>query len=202
MDPESSAHPQVMRRSFGYVVVRWLTMMRGKRCMVKLKVNGDYQYKIDNNKNKAEMGDVRVLEWGFRLLHLGAELGSEMHQGDQGDALDAGRSSHLYDLMKRGNKAFRDDRYEELALKDAEQFMNFQNNSAMAYVLKANALILLEKFELARDVIRTGLQIDGSRAGSSSQYILRRGGLQLSATPATSYYLNPEVPEADHIRWL
>ena len=79
----------------------------------------------------------------------------------------------------------------QLALKDAEQFMNLQNNSAMAYVLKANALILvrphplfmfhvslihsihvahinnigwqLEKFELARDVIRRGVQIDGSR---------------------------------------
>lgn len=28
------------------------------------------------------------------------------------------------------------------------------------------------------------------------------GGLQLSATPATSYYLNPEIPETDTIRAL
>lgn len=49
-----------------------------------------------------------------------------------------------------------------LALKDAEQFMNLKDNSIMAYILKANALILLEKFELARDVIHTGLQVDAS----------------------------------------
>ncbi|XP_076954032.1 uncharacterized protein LOC143628286 [Bidens hawaiensis] len=49
-----------------------------------------------------------------------------------------------------------------LALKDAEQFMNLKTSSAMAYTLKANALILLEKFQLARDVILTGLQVDAS----------------------------------------
>lgn len=69
--------------------------------------------------------------------------------------------------------------------------MNLNNNSVMAYILKANALILvsilnlitvgyksffyiyvtrfdnilwqLEKFELARDVILTGLEVDASR---------------------------------------
>ncbi|XP_071701756.1 uncharacterized protein [Rutidosis leptorrhynchoides] len=137
---------------------------------------------------------------------------------NKGDSLDTGPYNHLIDLMKMGNKAFRDNRFEKavncysrahtikpddpiilsnrcaallrivqflkhrpaslserrplsgldptthasLALKDAEQFMNLQNDSIMAYILKANALILLEKFELARDVIDTGLQIDDS----------------------------------------
>ncbi|PSR96631.1 LON peptidase N-terminal domain and RING finger protein [Actinidia chinensis var. chinensis] len=48
----------------------------------------------------------------------------------------------------------------ELALKDAEKVMNFQGELAKSYILKANALILLEKYELARDVILSGLQID------------------------------------------
>ncbi|KAJ9568297.1 hypothetical protein OSB04_004263 [Centaurea solstitialis] len=142
----------------------------------------------------------------------------ETIQEDQGDSLDTRRSTHLRDLMKNGNKAFREDRYEEavncysrahnikpddpiilgnrcaaylrigqflkhrpasaserrplsgldptthagLALKDAEQFMKTQNNSVMAYILKANALILLERFELARDVTLAGLQVDAS----------------------------------------
>ncbi|KAG6412292.1 hypothetical protein SASPL_124967 [Salvia splendens] len=47
-----------------------------------------------------------------------------------------------------------------LALNDAEKVMNLHNNSAASYILKANALILLEKYELAQDVIRSGLQID------------------------------------------
>lgn len=75
----------------------------------------------------------------------------------------------------------------QLALKDAEHFMNLQNHTVMAYILKANALILvrirpqflyhtsihdthldhmfwqLERFEQARDVILTGLQLDASR---------------------------------------
>ncbi|GFP87457.1 lon peptidase n-terminal domain and ring finger protein 1 [Phtheirospermum japonicum] len=47
-----------------------------------------------------------------------------------------------------------------LALKDAEKVMSLQCNSVTSYILKANALILLEKYELARDVICSGLQID------------------------------------------
>ncbi|KAL6559523.1 hypothetical protein OROGR_004640 [Orobanche gracilis] len=47
-----------------------------------------------------------------------------------------------------------------LALKDAEKVMDLQSNYVTSYILKANALILLEKYELARDVIRSGLQID------------------------------------------
>ncbi|KAL1541645.1 LON peptidase N-terminal domain and RING finger protein 1-like isoform X2 [Salvia divinorum] len=47
-----------------------------------------------------------------------------------------------------------------LALNDAEKVMNLQSNTATSHILKANALILLEKYELAQDVIRSGLQID------------------------------------------
>ncbi|CAL5374592.1 unnamed protein product [Camellia sinensis] len=50
----------------------------------------------------------------------------------------------------------------ELALKDAEKVIKFRNGSVKPYILKANALILLEKYELARDVILLGLQIDPS----------------------------------------
>ncbi|KAK6123051.1 hypothetical protein DH2020_043203 [Rehmannia glutinosa] len=47
-----------------------------------------------------------------------------------------------------------------LALKDAEKVMSLKSNFVTSYILKANALILLEKYELARDVICSGLQID------------------------------------------
>ncbi|KAG8388709.1 hypothetical protein BUALT_Bualt02G0153600 [Buddleja alternifolia] len=47
-----------------------------------------------------------------------------------------------------------------LALKDAEKVMSLQSNSVTSYILMANALILLEKYEQARDVICSGLQID------------------------------------------
>ncbi|KAL9673271.1 hypothetical protein QQ045_029526 [Rhodiola kirilowii] len=48
----------------------------------------------------------------------------------------------------------------ELAFKDAEKVINIKSDSVRAYVLKANALILLEKYEMARDAILSGLQID------------------------------------------
>ncbi|KAI3463933.1 hypothetical protein Pfo_020596 [Paulownia fortunei] len=47
-----------------------------------------------------------------------------------------------------------------LALKDAEKVMSLRSNSVISYILKANALILLEKYEQAWDVICSGLQID------------------------------------------
>ncbi|XP_022728218.1 LON peptidase N-terminal domain and RING finger protein 1-like isoform X2 [Durio zibethinus] len=47
-----------------------------------------------------------------------------------------------------------------LALKDAERLMSLQNNAARSYILKANALILLERYEMARDIILSGLQLD------------------------------------------
>lgn len=50
--------------------------------------------------------------------------------------------------------------YAGLALKDAEKVMHLQNNSVTSYILKANSLILLEKYELAQEIIRSGLQIN------------------------------------------
>ncbi|CAN4088424.1 unnamed protein product [Withania somnifera] len=50
--------------------------------------------------------------------------------------------------------------YAGLALKDAEKVMHLQNNSVTSYILKANSLILLEKYELAQEVIRSGLQMN------------------------------------------
>ncbi|XP_073048532.1 uncharacterized protein [Primulina eburnea] len=47
-----------------------------------------------------------------------------------------------------------------LALKDADKMMSLHLNLVTSYILKANALILLERYELARDVIYSGLQID------------------------------------------
>ncbi|TQD78343.1 hypothetical protein C1H46_036092 [Malus baccata] len=48
----------------------------------------------------------------------------------------------------------------ELALKDAEKLVNLRSNSEKAYILKAETLILLEKYEMARDVILSGLQVN------------------------------------------
>ncbi|XP_021286239.1 probable receptor-like protein kinase At5g61350 [Herrania umbratica] len=124
--------------------------------------------------------------------------------------------SHVYDHVENGNRAFRENRFEEainnytrannikpgdhvilgnrsaaylrisqflkrrsptaseyrplngldmttlaeLALKDAERLMSLQNNAVRSYILKANALILLERYEMARDIILSGLQLD------------------------------------------
>lgn len=129
------------------------------------------------------------------------------------------RFSHVFDLVQNGNKAFRENHFEEainyysrannikpgdpiilgnrsaaysrvshflkqrpastsedtplngldptihaeLALKDAEKVINLRNNSVNPYILKANALILLEKYELAQDVVLSGLQVDPFR---------------------------------------
>ncbi|XWS37317.1 hypothetical protein CRYUN_Cryun19dG0032600 [Craigia yunnanensis] len=48
----------------------------------------------------------------------------------------------------------------ELALKDAERLTSMQNNAVRSFILKANALILLERYEMARDIIHSGLQLD------------------------------------------
>ncbi|CAM8978204.1 unnamed protein product [Rhodiola kirilowii] len=45
----------------------------------------------------------------------------------------------------------------ESALKDAEKVLALQSNLLRAYILKANALILLERYASARDVILSGL---------------------------------------------
>ncbi|GAV71544.1 LON domain-containing protein/TPR_11 domain-containing protein/zf-C3HC4_2 domain-containing protein [Cephalotus follicularis] len=131
-------------------------------------------------------------------------------------ALPWDRYSHVFDLMQKGNRAFRENHFEEainsysrannikpgdpvilgnrsaayirisqslkhrptsaseyrplngldptthaeLALKDAEKLMNLRNNSVRAYILKASALILLERYEMTRDIILSGLQVD------------------------------------------
>ncbi|CAN6477410.1 unnamed protein product [Victoria cruziana] len=50
--------------------------------------------------------------------------------------------------------------YAELALKDAEKVMNVKPNSTKVYYLKAKALILLERYDEARETLVAGLQID------------------------------------------
>ncbi|PIA62864.1 hypothetical protein AQUCO_00200704v1 [Aquilegia coerulea] len=50
----------------------------------------------------------------------------------------------------------------EFALKDAEKLMSFRNDSAKPYFLKANALMLLERYEDARETLLAGLQVDPS----------------------------------------
>ncbi|CAL1411824.1 unnamed protein product [Linum trigynum] len=50
----------------------------------------------------------------------------------------------------------------ELALKDAEKVSNIWKNSVKSFVLKASALILLEKYELAQEVVCSGLEVDSS----------------------------------------
>ncbi|KAL4283734.1 hypothetical protein GQ457_16G031320 [Hibiscus cannabinus] len=131
-------------------------------------------------------------------------------------SLSLDRYSHVYDLMENGNRAFRENRFEEainnysrannmkpgdpvilgnrcasymricqflkrrsptasedrplngldmttlaeLALKDAERLVSLQKNEVRSYILKTNALILLERYEVAWDIILSGLQID------------------------------------------
>ncbi|OAY80425.1 LON peptidase N-terminal domain and RING finger protein 3 [Ananas comosus] len=48
----------------------------------------------------------------------------------------------------------------ELALKDAEKVTNVRSDSPKSYFLKANALILLERYEEAKEALLTGLQVD------------------------------------------
>ncbi|CAN6904810.1 unnamed protein product [Brassica oleracea] len=48
----------------------------------------------------------------------------------------------------------------ELALKDADKVTNIQSSSVKSYITKACALMLLERYEAARDTILSGLQID------------------------------------------
>lgn len=48
----------------------------------------------------------------------------------------------------------------ELALKDAEKVTSLKNNSSKSCILHADALFLLERYDLARDIIFSGLQLD------------------------------------------
>uniref|UniRef100_A0A5B7AES2 LON peptidase N-terminal domain and RING finger protein 1 n=1 Tax=Davidia involucrata TaxID=16924 RepID=A0A5B7AES2_DAVIN len=153
----------------------------------------------------------------FGLSLEGLEDVEEFVWANEGESsMSWERFSRVFDLMQAGNKAFRENRFEEaitcyskahnikpgdpvilsnrcaayirisqflkhrapsdsesrplngldptthaaLALKDAEKVVDFRNNSVKSYILKANVLILLEKYELARDVILSGLQVD------------------------------------------
>lgn len=137
--------------------------------------------------------------------------------GNDGDrSLPTDTFDHVFNLVQNGNRAFRENRYEEaincysransikpsdpiilgnrcatyiriskflihrppsaseyrplngldptthaeLALKDADKLINLRSNSVKSYILKSSALILLEKYEKARDVILSGLQVD------------------------------------------
>ncbi|KAL6647957.1 hypothetical protein ACP70R_012181 [Stipagrostis hirtigluma subsp. patula] len=48
----------------------------------------------------------------------------------------------------------------ELALKDAEKIVSINSNCTRPYLLKAHALILLERYHDAREALLTGLQVD------------------------------------------
>ncbi|CAL0305031.1 unnamed protein product [Lupinus luteus] len=48
----------------------------------------------------------------------------------------------------------------ELGLKDADKLVELETNSVKSYILKANALFLLDKYAEAQDVILSGLQVD------------------------------------------
>ncbi|KAF6171774.1 hypothetical protein GIB67_007295 [Kingdonia uniflora] len=48
----------------------------------------------------------------------------------------------------------------ELALKDAEKVINCRSYSAKSYLLKAGALMLLERYEEARETLLSGLHVD------------------------------------------
>ncbi|KAH0975753.1 hypothetical protein GBA52_017652 [Prunus armeniaca] len=141
---------------------------------------------------------------------------SEMQANEGEPSLPWDIFSHVFDLVKNGNQAFRENRFEEaincysrannikpcdpvilgnrcaayiriskflrhipasaseyrarngldptthaeLALKDVEKLMNLRSNSEKAFILKAEALVLLERYDMARDVILSGLQVD------------------------------------------
>nr|KYP55791.1 hypothetical protein KK1_002016 [Cajanus cajan] len=81
----------------------------------------------------------------------------------------------------------------ELGLKDAEKLVELQSNSAKSYLLKANALLLLEKYEKAREVILSGLQVDPFRLSSSSlQAPLQNLERLSSSSPGMSTHGQPE----------
>ncbi|KAK9669204.1 hypothetical protein RND81_13G115400 [Saponaria officinalis] len=48
----------------------------------------------------------------------------------------------------------------ELALKDAEKVLSLRSNSVKSYILQADALFLLENYELAHKTVISGLQLD------------------------------------------
>ncbi|XP_052179963.1 uncharacterized protein LOC127793202 isoform X2 [Diospyros lotus] len=148
---------------------------------------------------------------GFNLEGL-EDVDDFVRGGDGEASMSLERFRHVSDLMRLGNLAFRENRFEEaisyyskantikpadpiilsnrcaaylricqflkhrppsasehrplsgldptIHAEDSEKVMSFQSDSIKSYILKANALILLEKYEMARDVVLSGLQVD------------------------------------------
>ncbi|KAG5522777.1 hypothetical protein RHGRI_034803 [Rhododendron griersonianum] len=161
-------------------------------------------------------GEASPTELSSELLEDVEDVEDFVEAKEGESSLSSERIRHVSDLMKIGNQAFRENRFEEaincysransvkpgdpvilsnrcaaylricqflrhrppsvseysplsgldptihaeLALKDAEKVMNFRDDSTKSYILKASALIMLEKYELARDVILSGLHVD------------------------------------------
>nr|GMD37586.1 LON peptidase N-terminal domain and RING finger protein 1-like [Ipomoea batatas] len=158
-------------------------------------------------------GALSLPEFGLE----GVDDVEDIPSASEGDSsMSFERFSHLQDLVRMGNNAFRDNRLDEainfyikasnakpndatilgnrcvsylrfslflknrsssdsetrslsrldptihagLALKDAEKVVSLRSSSVKSYILKANALVMLEKYELAQDVIYSGLHID------------------------------------------
>ncbi|XP_054822789.1 uncharacterized protein LOC129321082 isoform X3 [Prosopis cineraria] len=87
----------------------------------------------------------------------------------------------------------------ELGLKDAEKLVDLRSNSVKSYLLKANALFLLEKYEKARDAILSGLQVDPfSESLQAGLRSLEKGSASLMGMnrheeqPGTSTHGQPE----------
>ncbi|KAI4343908.1 hypothetical protein L6164_011203 [Bauhinia variegata] len=78
----------------------------------------------------------------------------------------------------------------ELGLKDAEKLVDIRSNSVKSYLLKANALFLLEKYEKARDVILSGRQVDPY--SNSLRASLKNLERALASLTGTSTHGQPE----------
>lgn len=78
----------------------------------------------------------------------------------------------------------------ELGLKDAAKLVELQSSSVKPYLLKANALLLLEKYDVARDVILSGLQVDPF--SNSLRECLQRVETVSSSSTGRSTHAQPE----------
>ncbi|KEH33436.1 putative aminoacyltransferase, E1 ubiquitin-activating enzyme [Medicago truncatula] len=78
----------------------------------------------------------------------------------------------------------------ELGLKDAAKLVELQSSSVKPYLLKANALLLLEKYDVARDVILSGLQVDPF--SNSLRECLQRVERVSSSSTGRSTHIQPE----------
>ncbi|KAM6569544.1 hypothetical protein CsatB_017529 [Cannabis sativa] len=81
----------------------------------------------------------------------------------------------------------------ELALKDAEKLINLRSNAVKPYLLKASALILLERYEVARGVLLSGLHMDPSSISLQS-FLQDLGNIQ-SSLMGSRYHEGPELSD-------